>query len=129
MQHLRYYSSREKIMDTAQPLDFGSYVKQAREQRGHSVRHLAALMRVAPSTIGRIERNTLATPGPDLVLALIKELGLDSGAAIRLLGPYRRLTQEILPNLTDYLHIRYNMKRKDIAELTCHVRQLGYDPK
>jgi transcriptional regulator with XRE-family HTH domain len=129
MQHLRYYSSREKIMGTAQPLDFGSYVKQAREQRGHSVRHLAALMRVAPSTIGRIERNTLATPGPDLVLALINELGLDSGAAIRLLGPYQRLTQEILPTLADYLHIRYNMKRKDIAELTCHVRQLGYDPE
>ncbi len=116
-------------MGTTQPSDFGSYVTQAREHRGYSVRHLAALTGVAPSTIGRIEHNTLVTPGADLVLALIKELGLDSGVAIGLLEPYRRLVQESLPNLTDYLHIKYTMKRKDIAELQCHVRQLGYDPE
>lgn len=116
-------------MGTEQPLDFGSYIKQAREHRSYSVRHLAALTGVAPSTISRIEGNTLAIPGADLVLALIKELGLDSVAAVELLEPYRRLTQESLPNLADYLHAKYNMTRKDTAELQYHVRQLGYDPE
>lgn len=80
-------------MSTAQPLKFGDYVRSSREQHGYSVRHLAALIGVAPSTITRIEHNTLATPQPDLVLALITHLGLDTKTAIRLLGPYQRLTQ------------------------------------
>lgn len=115
-------------MDTTQ-IDFGSYVKDARERRGYSVRHLADLTSVAPSTITRIEHNTLATPGPDLVLALIKRLGLDLGVAIKLLEPYQRLLLAILPNLIDYLNIRYDMTRKEVAELQCHVRRLGYDPE
>jgi transcriptional regulator with XRE-family HTH domain len=116
-------------MDTAQPLNFGDYVKEAREQHGYSVRHLAALIGVAPSTIARIEYNTLVTPGPDHVLALIKNLDLDPATAIGLLEPYRRLTQASLPTLTDYLRAKYHMRRKDITDITRHVRQLGYDPK
>jgi transcriptional regulator with XRE-family HTH domain len=115
-------------VSTAQPLDFGDYVKGAREHRGYSVRELAALTGVAPSTITRIEHNTLITPQPDLVLALIKHLDLDTVTAVGLLEPYRRLTQASLPALADYLHAKYHMKRKDITELKRHARQLGYDP-
>lgn len=115
-------------MDTTQPLDFGSYVKSTRKKCGYSVRHLATLTGVAPSTITRIEHNTLTAPGPDLVLALIKELDLDSGIAIRLLEPYQRLLLAILPNLTDYLSMRCDITRKEGTELQCHVRRLGYDP-
>jgi transcriptional regulator with XRE-family HTH domain len=114
---------------TPHPLSFGDYIKDAREHHGYSVRHLAALLGVAPSTIARIEYNTLITPGPDLVLALVKNLDLDPVMAVRLLEPYRRLTQESLPILTDYLRAKYHMKRKDITELARHARQLGYDPK
>lgn len=116
-------------MDTAQPLVFGDYIKEAREQHGYSVRHLAALVGVAPSTIARIEYNTLVTPGPDLVLALIKNLDLDSVTAVGLLEPYQRLTRESLPNLTDYLRAKYTMKRTDIIQMKRHARRLGYNPK
>lgn len=113
-------------MDTTHPLSFGDYVKEAREHQGYSVRHLATLLGVAPSTIARIEYNTFITPGPDLVLALIKNLDLDPVAAIGLLESYQRLTQETLPTLTDYLKIKYKMAKKDTAKLKRHAQQLGY---
>ncbi|MGH3937416.1 MAG: helix-turn-helix domain-containing protein [Pseudonocardiaceae bacterium] len=116
-------------MNTAQPHDFGDYIKQAREQHGYSVRHLASLTGVAPSTIARIEYNTLITPAPDLVLTLIKNLDLDPATAIGLLEPYQRLTHASLPNLADYLRTKYHMKRKDITEIITIIRQQGYHPK
>lgn len=116
-------------MGTTQPLTFGDYIREARVQHDYSAHDLAALTGVSPSTIARIEYNTIATPGPDLVLALIKNLDLDPVAAVGLLEPYRRLTRESLPNLSDYLRTKYTMKRKDITEIKRHARQLGYDPK
>lgn len=116
-------------MSTTQPSTFGDYVKQAREQHGYSAHDLAALIGVEASTITRIEHNTTTTPGPDRVLALIKILDLDPVTAVGLLEPYRRLTRESLPNLSDYLRIKYAMKRRDITEIKRHARQLGYDPK
>lgn len=116
-------------MGTTQPLTFGDYIREAREHHGYSAHDLAALTGVAPSTIARIEYNTITTPGPDLVLALIENLDLDSVTAVGLLEPYRRLTQESLPNLSDYLRTKYKMRRKDIADIKRHARQLGYHPK
>jgi transcriptional regulator with XRE-family HTH domain len=119
----------EKSMSTTRPLTFGDYVKEARERHDYSAHDLAALIGVAPSTIARIEYNTITTPGPERVLALIENLDLDPVTAVELLEPYRRLTQESLPILSDYLRIKYKMKRKDIAELKRHARQLGYNQK
>jgi transcriptional regulator with XRE-family HTH domain len=116
-------------MSITRPLTFGDYVKEARERHDYSAHDLAALVGVAPSTIARIEYNTIATPGPERVLALIENLDLDPVIAVGLLEPYRRLTQKSLPALTDYLRTKYTMKRKDITTLARHARQLGYNPK
>lgn len=116
-------------MSTTRPLTFGDYVKEARERHEYSAHDLAALVGVAPSTIARIEYNTIATPGPERVLALIENLDLDPVMAVGLLEPYRRLTQKSLPSLSDYLNIKYKMKKKDITEITRRARQLGYDFK
>jgi transcriptional regulator with XRE-family HTH domain len=93
-------------MNTGQPPNFGDYVKEAREHHGYSVRHLAALIGVAPSTIARIEYNTLVTPGPDLVLALIKNLALDTGKPTQ---PHRLPAHQI-PHETKGHH-RYHTPR------------------
>jgi transcriptional regulator with XRE-family HTH domain len=119
----------EKLMSTTRPLTFGDYVKEARERHDYSAHDLAALVGVAASTIARIEYNTIATPGPERVLALIENLDLDPVAAVGLLEPYRRLTEKSFPSLSDYLSIKYKMKQKDITEIKRCARQLGYDPK
>lgn len=77
------------------PRSFGDYVTAARERRGYSIRHVAAQVGVAPSTILRIEDGTHALPHPDLFLALIDVLDLDITTAIRLVEPYGRLCAEV----------------------------------
>ena len=106
---------------------FGEYVALAREQHGYSIRQLAQCLGVASSTISRLETGARPLPQPDLVLALITHLDLDAVTAVSLLAPYQRLTRASLPALADYLHAKYHMKQKDIAELTRHAHQLGYD--
>jgi transcriptional regulator with XRE-family HTH domain len=108
---------------------FGEYVTLVREQHGYSIRQLAAHLGVAPSTISRLEDGSRPLPHPELVLDLINDLNLDPVTAVGLLEPYRRLTQACLPGLTSYLQTKYHMKRKDITEIKCHARQLGYDLK
>lgn len=114
-------------MSTTQPRDFGDYIRSSRQQHSYSARHLATLAGVAPSTITRIEHNTLATPQPDLLLTLITHLDLDTGTAVGLLGGYQRLTQASLPGLSDYLRIKYKMTAQDIKKTDTYIQQLGYD--
>lgn len=74
---------------------FGDYVTTARERRDYSIRHVAAQVGVAPSTILRVEDGTHALPHPDLFLALVETLDLDITTAIRLVEPYGRLCAEV----------------------------------
>lgn len=74
---------------------FGQYVTIAREQRGYSMRQLAARLAVAPSTISRLEDGSRSLPHPDLFLALVNELGLDITVALALIPPYERLCRGV----------------------------------
>lgn len=106
---------------------FGEYVTHARKQHGYSIRQLAQRLGVEPSTISRLETGARLLPQPDLFISLIENLDLDAVTAVSLLEPYQRLTQATLPALADYLGTKYHMRRKDIAELTRHAHELGYD--
>lgn len=70
---------------------FGHYVSAAREQHGYSMRQLAARIGVAPSVISRLEDGRPSLPHPDLVVALVDQLGLDMKITLGLLPAYQRL--------------------------------------
>lgn len=107
---------------------FGEYLKAMRASHGYSLRHVARLTGLAPSTIKRIEDHTYSTPTPEALLALADALDLPAGVLAGFIDSYQRLIHASLPNLADYLHIKYQMKRNHITELKRHAEKLGYTP-
>jgi transcriptional regulator with XRE-family HTH domain len=80
---------------------FGHYVSLAREQRGYSMRQLATRIGVAPSVISRLEGGRPSLPHPDLVVALVKQLGLDMRITLGLLPGYQRLCNQVTQDTTN----------------------------
>ncbi|WP_370946972.1 helix-turn-helix domain-containing protein [Amycolatopsis sp. cg5] len=73
------------------PESFGTYLARTREERGLSLRQVAASCGVAATTIARIENGEYHLPNPELLLNLVDTLGLSLTAAVELLEPYRAL--------------------------------------
>jgi transcriptional regulator with XRE-family HTH domain len=93
---VKHLWENEEVVAVGTPRSFGDYVMREREQQGHSARELAKRVGVRPATITRVESGFIATPSPELVLALIDALGLDVITAVRLIKRYRTLCDRIL---------------------------------
>lgn len=113
---------------TPHPATIGEYLKIARTRHGYSLRHVASLAGLEPSSIKRIEDGTYATPSPETLLALADALDLPVGVLAGFIDSYHQLIHASLPSLSDYLKIKYKMTKKDITTLQRHAQQLGYNP-
>jgi transcriptional regulator with XRE-family HTH domain len=85
----------EKDVVTMKPATFGQYVTTVRQECGYSIRQLAERLKVAPSTISRLETGARSLPHPDLFLGVVDALDLDITTALGLVGPYGRLCAEV----------------------------------
>ena len=106
----------------------GEYLKITRICSGYSQNRVANLAGLEPSTVKRIEDGT-STPSPKTLLALADALDLPVSVLAKFIDSYRQLIHAGLPDLADYLNIKYKMAKRDIADLKRHAQQLGYDPR
>lgn len=114
---------------TNQAPTIGHYLKIMRTNHGYSLRHLADLTGLAPSSIKRIEDGTYPTPSPQALLALAGALDIPAGVLVGFIDSYQQLINTSLPNLTEYLRTKYHMKRHHITQLVHLAQQLGYHTK
>jgi len=72
-------------------MDFGSYVRQLREQRRevnrrYSVRQTAQRIGVEPAYLSKIERNDVSPPSEETIRRLAADLGEDADLLLALAG-------------------------------------------
>lgn len=72
-------------------MDFGSYVRQLREQRRevnrrYSVRQTAQRIGVEPAYLSKIERSDVSPPSEDTIRRLAADLGEDADLLLALAG-------------------------------------------
>lgn len=82
-------------------MDFGSYVRQLREQRRevnrrYSVRQTAQRIGVEPAYLSKIERNDVAPPSEDTIRRLAADLGEDVDLLLALAGKVSSDIREII---------------------------------
>ncbi|MFZ1324872.1 MAG: helix-turn-helix transcriptional regulator [Candidatus Contendobacter sp.] len=82
-------------------MDFGSYVRQLREQRRevnrrYSVRQTAQRIGVEPAYLSKIERNDVAPPSEETIRRLAADLGEDVDLLLALAGKVSSDIREII---------------------------------
>jgi transcriptional regulator with XRE-family HTH domain len=87
------------------PITLGSFLRQAREHAGHSLRGLAHIANVAVTTIQRLENDEVGHPSPIVLQQLADALELDVAGLLSLLGV--RVAPTELPDLPEYLKTTY----------------------
>lgn len=86
-------------------ITLGSFLRQAREQAGHSLRGLAQVANVAVTTIQRLENDEVQHPSPIVLQQLADALQLDVARLLSLLGV--RVVPTEPPELHEYLKAKY----------------------
>src|SRR5690348_18490972 len=94
------------------PNTLGSFVRQARERAGLSLRNLEAIVGVSRQLLLRLEHDQLDNPSPALLHRLAQALELDSDDLFAFVG-YR--PSEKLPSLTPYLRAKYRPPPEALA--------------
>lgn len=82
-------------------MDFGSYVRQLREQRRevnrrYSVRQTAQRIGVEPAYLSKIERGDVSPPSEDAIRRLAADLGEDADLLLALAGKVSSDIREII---------------------------------
>lgn len=82
-------------------MDFGSYVRQLREQRRevnrrYSVRQTAQRIGVEPAYLSKIERGDVSPPSEDTIRKLAADLGEDADLLLALAGKMSSDIREIV---------------------------------
>src|SRR5688572_29458661 len=82
-------------------IEFGEYVRRARERRRHqdplfSVRQVAARVGIEPSYLSKIERGEQPPPSEETIRALARELGEDADVLLALGGKVSGDLQRII---------------------------------
>ncbi|MGB2971452.1 MAG: helix-turn-helix transcriptional regulator, partial [Candidatus Competibacter sp.] len=82
-------------------MDFGSYVRQLREQRRevnrrYSVRQTAQRIGVEPAYLSKIERGDVSPPSEDTIRKLAADLGEDADLLLALAGKVSSDIREIV---------------------------------
>ncbi len=95
--------------------DFGTYIRELREKKKISLRHLADMIKVTPSYLSKVERGEFAPPGEEKVVALSKELGVDADELLAMAG-------KVATDLMDFI-------RKSPSEMAAIIRFAGEQSK
>lgn len=82
-------------------MDFGSYVRQLREQRRevnrrYSVRRTAQRVGVEPAYLSKIERGDVSPPSEETICRLAADLGEDADLLLALAGKIANDVREII---------------------------------
>lgn len=101
------------------PVTLGSFVHQARERAGLSLRNLEAITGVPRTKLHRLEHDQTIENEADTLQRLAEALELNSDDLFALAG-YR--PSGTLPSLTPYLRARYHLPPKALAEASEALR-------
>ncbi len=82
-------------------MDFGSYIRQLREQRRevnrrYSVRQMAQRIGIEPAYLSKIERGDVSPPSEDTIRRLAADLGEDVDLLLALAGKISSDIREII---------------------------------
>jgi transcriptional regulator with XRE-family HTH domain len=100
----------------------GDYVKKARQERGLSVRGLAAQAKVDFSWLSRVERGVYAAPDPRSLYRLAQALDIET-ANLFLEAGYG--DGRGLPGLVPYLRAKYDLPAEAIDQLEAHFELIN----
>ena len=82
-------------------MTFGRYIKSSREtlsqySKRYSIRKVAAAIGVQPSYLSKVERNVVAPPSEEKILALANELEEDPNVLLAMAGRVSSDIQEVI---------------------------------
>ena len=106
---------------TSTPNALGSFVRQARERAGLSLRNLEAIVGVSRQLLLRLEHDQLDNPSPAVLHRLAEALELDSDDLFAFVG-YR--PSKKLPSLTPYLRAKYRLPPEALAAASDALRDI-----
>ena len=95
----------------------GQYIKRQRQERGLSVRDLAAVAQVDASWLSKVERGIYAKPDPRLLNRLAQALDVET-ADLYLEAGYG--DPRGLPGFTPYLRAKYDLPDEALEQLQAH---------
>lgn len=107
--------------DAQPPVTLGTFVCQARERAGLSLRNLEAITGIPRMKLNRLERDLKIENNADVLQRVAEALELDSDDLFALAG-YR--PSEKLPSLTPYLRARYHLPPKALAAASEALRDI-----
>ena len=95
----------------------GQYIRQLREERGLSLRGLAAAAKVDAPWLSKVERGIYLSPGPRELWRLAQALDVET-ADLYLEAGYGDASG--LPALTPYLRSKYDLPDEALDQLQAH---------
>jgi transcriptional regulator with XRE-family HTH domain len=97
----------------------GSLLKRERERAGMTVRQLADVAGLVPSTVSRLETGFIATPRPDHLQRLARALGID---VEQLYVAVDYLTPGALAELRPYLRTKYGLTDEQASQIEGYMQ-------
>jgi transcriptional regulator with XRE-family HTH domain len=117
MRHILESSRRDKsVSRNLQQLS--ALLRGERQRAGLTVRHLAEVAGLVPSTVSRLESGLIATPRPEHLQRLARALGIDVEELYAAAG---YLTPGALPELGPYLRAKYGLSDELASRIEGYV--------
>ncbi len=105
---------QNKHTPKAVPTNLGDFLRQTREQRGISIRQLAASMHLDFGYLSRLEKGVYTKPSPEVLQRIARALDISYEDLFAFTG--YQLPQG-LPNFIPYLRAKWNMSDDDMRRL------------
>jgi len=112
-------------------MDFGSYIRQLREQRRevnrrYSVRQMAQRIGIEPAYLSKIERGDVSPPSEETIRRLAADLGEDVDLLLALAGKISSDIREVIMQrpvlFAELIRGLSDMPDDDLTTLVCKVR-------
>lgn len=121
MRQLCYDSSMTQEQPTNTATTLGSFVRQARERAGLSLRNLEAITGISRPTLNRLELDQVDHPSLDMLHRLANTLEVNSDDLFAFAG-YRASDQ--LPSLAPYLRAKYQLPTAAVTEAQAALQRI-----
>lgn len=112
---------RRTSLTQSQAIKLAKVLKQARIEKGYSLRRLAAVAGVSVSTVSTMERGVNQNPGADSIQTIAAALEL-SISDVMVTADW--LPANELPSLQPYLRSKYGLTDEDVAGVADYLRDL-----
>ncbi len=108
----------------ADGMSLGQRLRQAREQKGLSLRQFATQLGRHSGYVSRLEADFYEHPGLSLLHRAAEILGLDYAELVALTG---QTVPQRLPELTEYLGTKYELDNETAAKLAAQFTTLLHE--